>query len=130
MIEVILIGIGAGILAGMFGIGGGVLFVPALTLLVGLSQVTAEGTSLLAMIPVGIVGVWSQHRRGLVEVRNVMWIGLLSVFGVVAGVLLANHLPEQVLRKIFGVFLLLIAFRLLRQAISGRRARLAQVGSD
>ena len=96
MIEVILIGIGAGILAGMFGIGGGVLFVPALTLLVGLSQVTAEGTSLLAMIPVGIVGVWSQHRRGLVEVRNVLWIGLLSVFGVVAGVLLANHLPEQV----------------------------------
>lgn len=130
MIEVILIGVGAGILAGMFGIGGGVLFVPALTLIVGLSQVTAEGTSLLAMIPVGVVGVWSQHRRGLVEVRNVLLIGLLSVFGVAAGVVLADHLPEDVLRKLFGVFLLFIAARLLRRALAERRERLARVGSN
>jgi hypothetical protein len=130
IVEAIAIGVCAGVLAGMFGIGGGVLFVPALTLLVGLGQVTAEGTSLLAMVPVGLVGAWSQHRKGLVKVNHAVTIGLLSAVGVFAGGVLAHHLPEDVLRKVFGVFLLLIASRLFARAMRERRGRLAGLPSE
>lgn len=129
IVEALAIGVCAGVLAGMFGIGGGVLFVPALTLVVGLSQVTAEGTSLLAMVPVGIVGAWSQHRRGLVKVNEALTIGLLSAIGVFTGGLLAHHLPEAVLRRVFGVFLLVIASRLLLRAMRERRERISRLPS-
>jgi len=130
IIEAVAIGLFAGVIAGMFGVGGGVLFVPALALIVGLGQLTAEGTSLLAMVPVGIIGAWSQHRRGFLKVKDAGLIGGLSLVGVVIGVLLANHLPEVVLQRVFGVFLLFVASQLLLRAIRERRARLAGLASN
>lgn len=129
IIEVLVLGGAAGTLAGMFGVGGGVLFVPLLTLVVGLGQVEAEGTSLLAMLPVAIVGGLAQHRRGFVRVRPMLVVGTASAFGAVAGSLAANSVPEDLLRRGFGVYLVIIASQLARRARSERAARLAAVGS-
>jgi uncharacterized membrane protein YfcA len=125
VVEVLAVGVLAGTIAGMFGVGGGVLFVPALTLIVGLTQIDAEGTSLLAMIPVAVVGTVRQHRKGLIDPVKVARIGFFSGAGAVAGAMLAAQLPEDVLRKGFGVFLVLIAGQLILRARSERRERLS-----
>ena len=127
--EVLVLGCAAGFIAGMFGVGGGVLFVPLLTLVVGMGHVEAEGTSLLAMLPVAIVGGVAQYRRGLVHVRPMLIVGVASGLGAVIGALAANSVPEDALRRGFGVYLLIIASQLARRAWSERRARLASVGS-
>ena len=79
------LGFAAGVLAGMFGVGGGMLFVPALTLVSDLGQLQAQATSLAAMIPVVIVGAWRQRRLGNVDLRIAVVVGLASVGGVAAG---------------------------------------------
>ena len=89
------LGLAAGIVAGMFGVGGGLLFVPALTLVAGLSQLEAQATSLVAMIPVVIVGALRQHRYGNVDWRAATAVGLASAFGVAAGTAIATSVPEQ-----------------------------------
>ena len=104
----VLLGIAAGVLAGMFGVGGGVLFVPTLTWL-GLTQLHAEATSLLAIIPTVIVGVWRQQRYGNVRWRPAAVIGLASIGATVAGAQVALSLPEHVLRKLFAVLLIATA---------------------
>ena len=111
-VVVALIGALAGVLAGLFGVGGGIIFVPALTLVLGLSQIHAEATSLLAIIPTAIVGTWRHHRYGNVDLRAAAWIGLASIGGVQLGVLAAEALPEHVLRKLFGVLILVSAAQL------------------
>ncbi len=119
MTEIVLalcLGFGAGVLSGMFGVGGGILFVPTLTLVVGLSQLDAEATSLAAMIPVVVVGASLQHRHGLVRWRIATTVGLASSVGVVAGVILAEGLPESVLRKLFALLLVATAVHLARSA--------------
>lgn len=113
----IVIGVAAGVLAGMLGVGGGVLFVPALTLVLGLGQVTGEATSLLAIIPVSLVGAWQQDRNGNVRRRDAVLLGLMSVGGVLVGVVLTDHLPEHILRKAFAILTLLIAAQLVRRAL-------------
>ena len=110
---VIAIGCAAGVIAGLVGVGGGILFVPALTLVLGLTQLHAEASSLLAILPTSLVGPWRQHRYGNVDLRVAAWIGLGSVAGVQAGVLIAEALPEDVLRKLFGVLLLVTAAQLV-----------------
>ena len=106
------IGLAAGGLSGLFGVGGGILFVPALTLLLGLSQLHAEATSLAAIVPVACVGVWRQRGYGNMRWRPAATIGLTSVAGVGAGAVLARSLPEADLRRLFGVLLLLTAAQL------------------
>jgi uncharacterized protein len=101
----VLLGIAAGVLAGLFGVGGGILFVPTLTWL-GLTQIHAEATSLLAIIPTVLVGVWRQQRYGHVRWRSAAAIGLASVGATVGGAQLAESLPEHVLRKLFAVLLI------------------------
>jgi uncharacterized membrane protein YfcA len=113
VIAAILIGFAAGILAGMLGVGGGVLFVPALTLALGLSQVDAEATSLLAIIPVSALGAYRQHRYGNVRPRDGVLVGLLGAGGVAAGVALANALPERALEVAFAGLMLFVAARLV-----------------
>jgi uncharacterized membrane protein YfcA len=125
MIVAALIGVLAGIAAGLLGIGGGILFVPALTILLGLDQVEAEATSLLAIVPVALVGSWRQRRYGNLRIGDAAVIGLLSIAGVVAGVAAANALPERVLRIGFALLLLHMARQLVLRGVAGRRARLA-----
>jgi len=112
------LGLVAGVLAGLFGVGGGILFVPTLTWL-GLSQLHAEASSLLAIIPTVLVGVWRQQGYGNVRWRAALTMGIASIAATVGGAQLAETLPEHVLRKLFAVLLLLtasqIAWRARRQ---------------
>lgn len=124
MILAALIGVAAGVASGLLGIGGGILFVPALTILMGLDQVHAEATSLLAIVPVALVGSWRQRRYGNLRLGDAGVIGALSALGVLAGVAAANALPERVLRIGFALLLLNMARQLVRRGLAGRRARL------
>jgi uncharacterized membrane protein YfcA len=103
------LGLVAGILAGLFGVGGGILFVPALTLGLGLTQLHAEASSLLAIIPTVVAGTWRQQRYGNVRWRPAIVIGIAAIGGVEGGVALAEILPEHVLRKLFGALMLVVA---------------------
>jgi hypothetical protein len=111
----VLLGAAAGVLAGMFGVGGGILFVPTLTWL-GLTQLHAEATSLLAIIPTVLVGVWQQRRYGHLRTRAAIVIGLASVGAAVGGAQLAETLPEDVLRKLFACLMLLTAAQIAWRA--------------
>jgi hypothetical protein len=111
----VLLGVAAGVVAGLFGVGGGILFVPTLTWL-GLTQLHAEATSLLAIIPTVIVGVWRQQRYGNVQWRAAATIGLGSVAAAVGGAQLAEHLEEHVLRKLFACLLILTAAQIVWRA--------------
>jgi uncharacterized membrane protein YfcA len=108
---VLAIGLGfvAGVLAGLFGVGGGILFVPTLTFALGLTQLHAEATSLLAIVPTVIAGTWRQQRYGNVRWRPAIVIGLAAIGGVEGGVALAETLPEHALRKLFGALMILVA---------------------
>jgi uncharacterized membrane protein YfcA len=111
--DVVLLAIGlgalAGVLAGLFGVGGGILFVPTLTLGLGLTQLHAEATSLLAIIPTVVAGTWRQQRYGNVRWRPAIVIGLAAIGGVEAGVVVAENLPEAVLERLFGALMLVVA---------------------
>jgi uncharacterized protein len=111
-----IIGLVAGVLAGMFGVGGGILFVPTLVLGLGLTQVHAGATSLLAIVPTAFVGTWRLQRQGLVDLKAAAVIGVVSIIGVQGGVLLAEHLPGAVIRRLFGVLLLITAAQLALRA--------------
>lgn len=115
MIVAALMGAVAGVVSGLLGVGGGILFVPALTLALSLSQVRAEATSLLAIIPVALVGATRQHRYGHVVLRDGLVLGALSVVGVLAGVALANVLPQRALKLAFAGLMLVVALQLLRR---------------
>ncbi len=109
----LVLGFGAGALSGLFGVGGGILFVPTLVLVVGLTQLDAQATSLAAMIPVVAFGAWQQHRAGNVRWKVGIAIGIASVLGVVGGAALATSLDDELLRSLFSVFLLFVAAQLL-----------------
>jgi hypothetical protein len=103
------LGFAAGMLAGMFGVGGGILFVPTLTFGLGLTQLHAEATSLLAIIPTVVAGTWRQQGYGNVRWRPAIVIGLAAIGGVEGGVALAESLPEHALRRLFGALMVLVA---------------------
>lgn len=113
---VILLGIAAGAVAGLFGVGGGIIFVPTLTLVLGLGQLEAEATSLLAIIPVAILGSWRQTRAGTVRWRDATVVGLVSVATAVAGAFIADAAPERALRLGFAVLLIVTAIQLVLRA--------------
>ena len=117
MIGAIAIGVAAGIVAGLLGVGGGVLFVPGLVLFMGLGQHQAEATSLLAIVPVAIVGTINQNRYGNVRRGDALLMGLLSIAGAVGGVALANALSGEALRVGFAVLILLVAAQLVRTTL-------------
>ncbi|HEU4977143.1 MAG TPA: sulfite exporter TauE/SafE family protein [Baekduia sp.] len=116
MIGAALIGALAGVVAGMLGVGGGVLFVPALVVLVGLDQVDAEATSLLAIIPVALVGAASQRRYGNLRTREAALLGALAIPGAVGGVAIVNAIPERVVEVLFALLMLYVAFQIVRRA--------------
>ena len=109
----LVLGFGAGVLSGLFGVGGGILFVPTLALVVGLAQLDAQATSLAAMIPVVFFGAWQQHKAGNVRWKAGIAVGLASVVGVLGGAALATSLDDDLLRKLFAAFLLFVAAQLV-----------------
>ncbi|MGH3065589.1 MAG: sulfite exporter TauE/SafE family protein [Gaiellaceae bacterium] len=109
------LGLAAGVLAGLFGVGGGILFVPVLVAL-GLGQLEAQGTSLLAILPTVAAGAWNQHRYGNLRVRTAAVVGLASIAGVELGARIVVELPENVLRRLFAVLLFAVAAQLLWRA--------------
>lgn len=118
----IVLGVTAGLFSGMFGVGGGILFVPTLVLL-GLGQLEATATSLLAIVPTAGAGVVSQLRYGNVRVRPALALGVASMAGVAAGVQIATRLPEDALRRLFGVLLIIVAAQLAWRARRDSRLR-------
>jgi len=111
----VILGIGAGVLSGLFGVGGGVLFVPTLTWL-GLTQLHAEATSLLAIIPTVLVGAWRQQGYGNVRWRAALVMGLASIGAAVGGAQVAENVPEATLRKLFAGLLIIVAAQIAWRA--------------
>src|SRR5437879_4373844 len=112
---VISIGIVAGVLGGIFGVGGGVLIVPALVLLIHMSQHTAVGTSLGALLPpVGVLGAWAFYRRGEINLTYSLLIGLGLMIGAWFGAYIAGQISDAALRRAFAIFLIFTAIQMLR----------------
>ena len=115
VVVAIALGLAAGVLAGLFGVGGGILFVPTLVAL-GLGQLDAEATSLLAILPTVAAGVWRQAHYGNVGWRAALVVGLAALPGVALGVLAAESLPEDTLRLLFALLMILVAAQLAWRA--------------
>lgn len=126
MILAIVMGAAGGVISGLLGVGGGIMFVPALTLVLSLSQVKAEATSLLAIIPVAAVGALRQRGYGNVRGRDAAVLGAVSAAGVVAGVALANDLTQRALRVGFAALLVVVAAQFLRRYWQATRRRDAE----
>ena len=120
VLAVLAIGFVAGMAAGLLGIGGGALFVPALVLFLGFSQLEAQATSLLAIVPVALVGAARQHRYGNLRVRDGLVMGVLATAGAAGGVALANALPERALEISFAMLQFVVAAQLARRALAER----------
>jgi uncharacterized protein len=118
---VLLVGFAAGMTSGLLGVGGGVLFVPGLVVCLGLSQLHAEATSLMAVVAVAALGAWRQHGYGNVRVRDGLVIGALCPLGVLGGTALANAVPERALVLSFAAVQLYFAWRLARRAMVSNR---------
>lgn len=111
---VALLGLAGGVVSGMFGVGGAVIIVPGLILLARLPQHTAHGTSLAALLlPVGLLGTLEYYRRGHVNIPLALIVAAGLFLGAFVGAKLAVGLPEVTLRRLFGVFLLLVSVKLL-----------------
>lgn len=117
VVAAIVFGVAGGLMAGLVGIGGGVLFVPALAIFLDQSQIEAEATSLLAIVPVALVGAWRQARFQNVRIVDGVALGALSLFGVLGGAVLANTVPQRTLEIAFAVLTLVVAFGLVRRAL-------------
>jgi uncharacterized membrane protein YfcA len=115
----LVVGFAAGLIAGLFGVGGGILFVPALVLFGDLEQIEAQATSLVAIIPVAIVGTWRQHRYGNLRLREGLLVGAMASAGALGGVAVANAVPEQVLKLGFAGLLVFTAYQLVRDDLKG-----------
>lgn len=114
-----ILGFLGGAVGGLLGVGGGVVFVPTLTILLDQSQLTAESTSLFAIVPVAIAGVLRQRQYGNVRLADGAWIGVLSIPGVVAGVLISNAVSQRTLELSFAALLVVVAVQL---TVRGLRA--------
>ena len=115
----IVLGLAAGVMSGLFGVGGGILFVPALVAL-GLGQIEAQATSLLAILPTVAVGAANQRRYGNLRLRTALVLGLASVLGVEFGARIATSLSETTLRRLFATLLFAVAIQLVWRAIRTR----------
>jgi len=110
----LLLGLAAGFLSGLIGIGGGIIIIPALVFLFGLSQHQAQGTTLALMVPpIGILAAWTYYNQGYVDLKIAAFICVGFLFGGLFGARLATGLSNEVLEKVFGVALLLIALKMI-----------------
>jgi uncharacterized membrane protein YfcA len=110
----LLVGLLGGVISGMLGIGGGIVMVPALAFLFGLSQHQAQGTTLALMVPpIGLLAAWTYYKAGFVDLKIAAFVCLGFFFGGLVGAKLVVGLPDPLLRKIFGVALLIIAIKII-----------------
>jgi uncharacterized membrane protein YfcA len=116
LIALLALGFAAGAAGGLFGVGGGVIFVPALVVFGGESQLGAIATSLVAVVIMAVVGAARQRRYGNIRVRDGLAIGILAPVGVLAGVVLANAVPERALELSFAAVQLFFAWQLAGKA--------------
>jgi len=114
----ILIALVGGLAGGLVGVGGGILFVPALTIFLGLSQVEGESTSLLMIVVVALIGAARQNGYGNLNVGDAVVIGALSPLGVLIGVVVANEVPQRALELSFAALVLFISYGLFKRALS------------
>lgn len=114
-------GIGAGVLAGLFGVGGGIVFVPTLVILFSFDQLDAQATSLAAIIPVALIGAWRQSGEQLVDWRAAALMGTGAAVGVLVGAEFAIRIPDERLSQVFGVVLLLVGGEMVIRSV--RRLR-------
>ena len=113
-----LLALAGGLAGGLVGVGGGVLFVPALTIFLGFSQVEGESTSLLMIVVVALVGAYRQNAYGNLNLRDALVIGVLSPVGVLIGVVVANEVSQRALELSFAALALYVAYGLLRRALA------------
>ncbi|MFN8241848.1 MAG: sulfite exporter TauE/SafE family protein [Bacteroidales bacterium] len=114
IILLVILGLLTGVLAGLLGIGGGIIVIPALIFIMGFTQQSAQGTSLAMMLPpVGIFAVMNYYKAGHVDIKVALILATVFVVGSIFGSKLAIKLPQDILKKVFGVFLLLVALKML-----------------
>lgn len=114
VLTLLLVGVAAGIMGGLVGIGGGIVIVPALIYFMGYSQKLAQGTSLgILLLPVGILAVWNFYREGYVDMKSVGLVSIGFVVGGYFGSKIALALPQETVKKIFACMLILVAFKML-----------------
>lgn len=122
----IALGFAGGVVGGLLGVGGGILFVPALVIFLDETQIVAVATSLVAIVPVALVGAWRQHRFGNVRLGDGLWVGALAAVGAAVGVIVSNAVSERVLQLAFAALLLFVAAQMLRRGLAPRPARAAR----
>jgi uncharacterized membrane protein YfcA len=114
LLILIVIGIITGIMAGMLGIGGAIIMIPALVFLLGISQQTAQGTSLAVMLPpIGVIAAYNYYKAGYVNIRFAIILAMFFLIGSYFGSKLALNIPQSILKKTFGILLLLVAAKML-----------------
>jgi uncharacterized membrane protein YfcA len=116
VVQLLLIGLAAGIAGGMFGIGGGAIMIPAMVLLMGMDQKFATGTSLAAQIlPIGILGAAVYYKNGNLSIRDAIFIAIGLLVGNLFGAMLANQpfITSEMMKKLYGIFLLVVGLRYL-----------------
>ena len=117
ILAAVAVGLAAGLVSGTLGVGGGVIFVPGLVLVLGQGHLEAEATSLVAIIPVALVGALRQRAYGNLRAKEGIGLGILAAGGALGGVALANVVPERGLEVAFAGLMLLIAVQLVRRAL-------------
>jgi uncharacterized membrane protein YfcA len=123
-----LAGVAAGILAGLFGVGGGIVFVPTFVFLFAFDQLDAQATSLAAIIPVALIGAWRQSGEGQVDWRAAALMGGGAAIGVLLGAEVAIRLDDEVLTRAFGAVLLLVGGEMLVRSVRRLKAARATPG--
>lgn len=114
IIILLFVGVCAGILGGLVGVGGGIIIVPALVYFLGFSQLNAQGTSLaLIMFPVGILGVMQYYKQGYVDFHSVLYLAIGFVAGSLIGSKISLSLPQETVKKIFAILMIIIAIKML-----------------
>ncbi|HEX7197208.1 MAG TPA: sulfite exporter TauE/SafE family protein [Candidatus Limnocylindria bacterium] len=113
ILALLAIGLTAGMLAGLLGVGGGIVMVPAMVLFIGFDQHVAQGTSLLVIIPAAALGSFTHHRHGRLALRDAAALAAGGVLGALLGSVIALSLDEELLQRLFAILILAVAFRML-----------------
>ena len=113
VLQLLAIGLTAGFLAGLLGIGGGVVLVPAMVLILAFDQHVAQGTSLVVMIPAALTGSYTHHRNGRLFLRDAAWLGAGGILGAILGSVFALSMEDTLLQRLFAAFLVISAIRIL-----------------